>query len=90
MATSYTIQLLISVMMLVSCTGVGSRNPLPTATSVDLTRYAGTWYEIARLPMWFQRNCLDSKAIYTIRQDGKVGVHNDVSPIAVKRSRQMV
>ena len=25
-----------------------------TVLSVDLTRYAGTWYEIARLPMWFQ------------------------------------
>ncbi|MEK9142209.1 MAG: lipocalin family protein [Nitrospirota bacterium] len=44
---------------------------------MDLARYAGTWYEIARLPMWFQRHCFDSKAIYTIRPDGTIGVHNE-------------
>ncbi len=62
---------------LVNCAGVDSRGTLPTATSVDLARYAGTWYEIARLPMWFQRHCVDSKAIYTTRPDGTVGVHNE-------------
>ncbi len=69
--------MMIALVVLSSCTNLGSREPLPTVASVDLTRYAGTWYEIARLPMWFQRHCLDSKAIYTIRQDGKVGVHNE-------------
>ena len=44
---------------------------------MDLSRYAGTWYEIARLPMWFQRHCVDSKAIYSGRPDGLVGVHNE-------------
>jgi apolipoprotein D and lipocalin family protein len=60
-----------------NCAGMGSKEPLPTAASVDLHRYAGTWYEIARLPMWFQRHCVDSKAIYTTRPDGAVGVHNE-------------
>lgn len=48
-----------------------------TVSSVDLMRYAGTWYEIARLPVWFQRHCVDSKATYSIRPDGAVGVHNE-------------
>lgn len=60
-----------------ACTGIEPKAPLSTVTSVDLARYAGTWYEIARLPMWFQRHCLDSKAIYTSRPDGTVGVHNE-------------
>ena len=60
-----------------ACAGIDSKEPLPTATSVDLARYAGTWYEIARLPMWFQRHCVDSKAIYTSRSDGAIGVHNE-------------
>lgn len=64
-------------MVLSACAGMGSREPLPTAISVDLARYAGTWYEIARLPMWFQRHCVASKAIYTARPDGTVGVHNE-------------
>ncbi|MDH4084988.1 MAG: lipocalin family protein [Nitrospira sp.] len=54
-----------------------SKQPLQTAASVDLARYAGTWYEIARLPMWFQRHCINSKAMYTILPDNKVGVHNE-------------
>ena len=28
-----------------------------TASNVNLKRYQGTWYELARLPMYFQRNC---------------------------------
>lgn len=52
-------------------------HPVPVVSSVDLARYAGTWYEIARLPMWFQRHCVDSKAIYIGRSDGKIGVHNE-------------
>lgn len=55
----------------------GGRDILPTVPSVDLARYAGAWYEIARLPMWFQRHCVSSKAVYTLRPDGAVGVHNE-------------
>ena len=59
------------------CAEIESKQPLHTVASVDLARYAGTWYEIARLPMWFQRHCIDSKAIYTVRLDSKIGVHNE-------------
>lgn len=64
-------------LMLGACAGVNVNGDLPTVASVDLSRYAGTWYEIARLPMWFQRHCVDSKAVYSIRPDGAVGVHNE-------------
>ena len=60
-----------------ACAGVVQKGDLSTVASVDLSRYAGTWYEIARLPMWFQRHCVDSKAIYSGRPDGLVGVHNE-------------
>ena len=55
-----------------ACGGLQQVEPLPTVPFVDLSRYSGTWYEIARLPMWFQRHCVDSKAIYTSRPDGTV------------------
>ncbi len=67
----------VAMLIIASCVGMESRQPLPTAPSVDLTRYIGTWYEIARLPMWFQRHCIDSKASYTILLDNKIGVHNE-------------
>lgn len=45
--------------------------------SLDITRYAGEWHEIARLPMFFQRKCKDEvTAQYTLRDDALVGVVN--------------
>lgn len=42
-----------------------------TVDSVDLKEYAGTWYEIGRLPMYFQRNCAtDVTATYVEKTDG--------------------
>ena len=42
-----------------------------TVDHVDLNKYTGTWYEIGRLPMYFQRNCAgDVTANYTEKTDG--------------------
>jgi len=54
-----------------------SPSPLTAVDNVDLRRYAGKWYEIARYPNHFQRNCQsDTTAVYTLRDDGKVEVVN--------------
>jgi apolipoprotein D and lipocalin family protein len=54
-----------------------STSPLTAVDHVDLRRYAGKWYEIARHPNRFQRNCQsDTTAIYTLRDDGRVQVVN--------------
>ncbi|MFN7056673.1 lipocalin family protein [Hyphomonas sp.] len=50
--------------------------PPPTVASVDIDRYAGRWFEIARYPNWFQRNCGPSEAIYARREDGRISVLN--------------
>ncbi|NVO31136.1 lipocalin family protein [Hymenobacter lapidiphilus] len=49
---------------------------LPTVAHVDLKQYAGLWYEIARLPVRFEKGCQHVTAEYTVRPDGKVGVRN--------------
>ncbi len=54
----------------------GDDRPLTTVDQVDLQRYAGTWYEIARLPQWFQRGCYNSTATYSLNDDGSVKVVN--------------
>lgn len=64
-------------LLLSACAGVDRKDTLPTVDSVDLARYTGTWYEIARLPMYFQRHCQHSKTDYTSRPDGTIGVHNE-------------
>ena len=50
---------------------------LKTATFVDLSRYVGQWYEIARYPNKFQKGCVGSKAIYSLTDDGKIKVINE-------------
>ena len=55
----------------------GRKADLEVVQSVDLTRYAGRWYEIARLPNSFQKKCVDTvSANYTLRSDGKIEVVN--------------
>jgi lipocalin/uncharacterized protein YbjT (DUF2867 family) len=51
--------------------------PVRTVPFVDLDRYAGDWYEIARFPNRFQRQCVgDVRASYARRPDGRVDVLN--------------
>jgi apolipoprotein D and lipocalin family protein len=45
-------------------------------SSVDLNRYKGLWYEIARLPNYFERKLKCTSATYTLRDDGKISVVN--------------
>jgi len=52
-------------------------SPPPTVSSVDLKKYEGRWYNIARLPAWFQNECARSTATYVLRPDGTVGVTNE-------------
>lgn len=48
--------------------------PVPV---LDLAQYLGLWHEIAHLPLFFQRNCLDGiTAIYTQNADGSVAILN--------------
>ncbi len=48
-----------------------------TVPTVDLERYAGDWFEIARYPNWFQRACTgEVRASYTRRADGMIDVVN--------------
>mgnify|MGYP003575868144 CR=1 FL=1 len=51
--------------------------PVASVTELDLSRYAGQWYEIAHLPVSFQRQCVaDITATYALRADGTISVHN--------------
>ncbi len=55
----------------------GSDSDLRTVEHVDLKRYMGRWYEVARYPNRFEKACVsDVTATYTLRNDGKVEVVN--------------
>jgi apolipoprotein D and lipocalin family protein len=49
---------------------------LPTVGHVDLHKYRGLWYEVARLPIRYEKDCQHVTARYKLRPDGKVDVLN--------------
>jgi apolipoprotein D and lipocalin family protein len=57
--------------------GLASDLPLRVVDSVDLMRYAGRWYEAARLPNRFQDQCTGDVVVhYALRTDGRLDVVN--------------
>jgi apolipoprotein D and lipocalin family protein len=73
------------VLALLSPLGAGAQpgvsatptEPLKTIERLDVGRYLGTWYEIAKYPNRFQRQCVaDTQALYRLRDDGQIDVVN--------------
>jgi apolipoprotein D and lipocalin family protein len=51
--------------------------PVRTIVSLDVPKYLGTWYEIAKFPNWFQKKCVgNTKAVYSMRADSNLKVLN--------------
>jgi apolipoprotein D and lipocalin family protein len=47
-----------------------------TVEYVDVKRYMGTWFEIARFPLRFEKGLVGIAATYTLLPDGRVRVVN--------------
>ena len=72
---------MIIILFLFLFTEVGAENTIKdvpqTVPPVDLQRYAGLWYEIAKIPNRFQKKCAGhTTAEYTLRDDNKIKVVN--------------
>jgi len=66
-----------SFVLLAATIARAAKRPLQVMPSVDLTRYAGKWYEIARLPNNFQKKCVGEViANYTLKPDREIAVAN--------------
>lgn len=52
------------------------QSELPTVQSVDLNRYLGKWYEIARITQSFEEGCVGVTAEYSLDEDGDIAVKN--------------
>ena len=52
-------------------------NTLEVVPHVELEKYLGKWYEIARLPFRFEDGCTDITATYSLSKDGNVSVLNE-------------
>lgn len=64
------------------CAALGPKHPVGNtavpqpAKAVELPRYLGRWYEIARYDQSFQKGCEGVSADYALRDDGKISVRN--------------
>jgi apolipoprotein D and lipocalin family protein len=67
---------IVALLMVLPSLGQASQ-PVRTVDSVDLDRYLGDWFEIARYPNSFQQKCAaDVRASYAKRSDGRIDVIN--------------
>ena len=65
----------------VSCS-TKQETDLQTVKKVDLQRYLGDWYEIARYEHKFQKDCKNVKANYSLKDDKKIQVVNSCTKIS--------
>lgn len=69
----YLYILLLSILFI----GCGTKYPdLKTVASVDIEKYKGTWYEIARFEHFFEKGCKNVTATYELKSDGDIIVIN--------------
>jgi apolipoprotein D and lipocalin family protein len=65
------------LMMLLPAILLGQQKSLNTLDHVDLNKYTGVWYEIAKIPNSFQSNCVrGTTAKYFLQEDGEIKVIN--------------
>lgn len=71
------ISCLTSFMILAPALAADPPQPLQTIQSLDVPRYMGTWFEIAKYPNRFQKQCVrNTSAEYSLQKDGTVKVMN--------------
>jgi len=72
----------LAAIALSACSVLGSRHPVgnpsvpPPAKRVEVDRYLGRWFEIARYEQSFQKGCEAVTADYSLRLDGSIEVVN--------------
>ena len=69
--------------------GCSSKHPtLETVQKVDIQKYQGTWYEIARFEHFFEKGCKNVTATYKIQADGDLKVINRCTKIDTNKQSQ--
>ena len=54
-----------------------TNEPMKTVEKVELDKYLGVWYEVARKPLYFQNKCGSNvTATYTLNENGNIQVDN--------------
>ncbi|MDD2697222.1 MAG: lipocalin family protein [Arcobacteraceae bacterium] len=69
--------------------GCSTKHPhLETVKSVDIQKYKGTWYEIARFEHFFEKGCKNVTATYELKSDGDIKVINRCTMIEDNKQKE--
>jgi apolipoprotein D and lipocalin family protein len=78
---------LVLVFIVLSSFIFAQQNPPKTVKYVDLKKYVGLWYEVAKIPNSFQDQCVkNTTAKYTLTEDGEVDDANGVVRVVDTKS----
>jgi apolipoprotein D and lipocalin family protein len=79
---------LTSVTLFSGCSG--EQKPLPTVEKVEVQKYLGTWYEIARYDVVFEKDCGYVTANYKLKEDGDIKVTNSCTKLTTNEPDQSI
>lgn len=68
--------LMATVFILNSCSQTKNMVDTTTVKKLEIDRFLGTWYEIARFDHSFEKNLVGVTATYSMQEDGKIKVLN--------------
>jgi len=69
--------ILIIVVSFASCSNSKIMVNNKTVNTLDIDKFLGTWYEVARFPHSFEKDLVGVTATYSMREDGKIKVLNE-------------
>lgn len=64
--------------------------PLPTVKQVELQKYIGDWYEIARFEHFFEEGCKNVSATYVLKTNGEIKVTNRCTMLEDDRKKEAI
>ena len=70
------LSILVALAMASASLWAETKKPLDLVPALDLQRYLGRWYEVARYQHGFEKTLVGATAEYALRDDGKVSVLN--------------
>lgn len=80
-----------SILLIFVFSGCSSKYPpLDTVDKVELDRYLGSWYEIARFEHFFEKDCKNVTANYSMLDENTIKVINKCTKIQTNEKKEAI